>query len=68
MENKGETLRVESTVMFKFSLFLDFFCKKWSTWAVGELTYIVSLRTAVASKQLSFVPVAIRQLSPTSFF
>lgn len=64
IENKGETLIVESVVdvqVFFFPrLFFFFFAKKWSAWAVGELARIVSLRTAVASKQLSFLAVGIR--------
>lgn len=60
--NKGESLIVENTVdvqVFSFPGFF-FFYKKWSAWAVGELTRIVSLRTAVASKQLSFLAIGIR--------
>lgn len=62
IENKSETLIVESTVdvqVFSFPGFF-FFCNKWSAWAVGGLTCIVSLRTAVASKQLSFLAEGIR--------
>lgn len=53
--------------MFRFFFSWSFF-KEWSTMGSGCATRVISSGTGVASKQLLFVAVGIRQLSPISLF
>lgn len=62
IENKNETLIVESKVDVQVFSFPGcfFFLQEMVCLGNGGVTCIVSLRTAVASKQLSFLAEGIR--------